>query len=130
VPNNGHGIRDLGRVFGSVNALHQHVTQGRRLPKLTWDFAPQAEALRLQVSTDMPAAKMVAWVATAPTRDFREAKWQSAPMRTEGAQQVFELAVPAHGFAALFGEAEYAAEDAPYFFSTNVRIVSAPSPAK
>ena len=123
VPNNGHGLRDYGRVFGSLNALHQHAVNGFQLPKLSWTFERQNDKLRLQVRSEPAARQIVAWVATAPTQDFRQAKWNSAPTRTDGPAAIYELPVPATGFAAVFGEAEYDLDGLPYYFSTNVRIV-------
>lgn len=123
VPNNSHGLRDYGRIFASLNALHQHTVTGRPLPKLTWEFAEQPGRLRLQVRSDPPASKVVAWVAHAETRDFRPAAWQAFPTQADGPHAVYELPLPERGFAALFAEAEYPADDAPYSFSTNVRIV-------
>ena len=128
MPNKGHGLGDYGRVFGSLNAIHQHVANGRPLPKLSWEFAQQDRVLRLTIHSSPPAAKVIAWVATSPTKDFREAKWESSAMHADGQRQVFDLPLPQQGFAAVLGEAEYASDDAPYFFSTNVRISGAESP--
>lgn len=130
VPNKGHGLGDYGRVFGSINALHQHVANGRPLPKLSWEFAQRDRVVRLAIDSDPPAARAVAWVANSPTKDFREAKWTSAAMQAEGQRQVFDLKLPAQGFAAVLGEAEYASDDGAYFFSTNVRITGAEPPAE
>jgi PhoPQ-activated pathogenicity-related protein len=123
VPNNAHGLNDYGRVFGSLNAVHRRVIDGQRLPQLTWQFAEQDGQVRLTVHSEPAAQRVVAWVAEAPTQDFREARWKSLPTDRAGTDDVFSLPVPQRGFAAVFGEAEYRSGDAPSFFSTNVRIV-------
>ena len=125
VPNNAHGLKDYGRVFGSLNALHQHVGRGQRLPQLTWQYDEQDRGVRLTVNSDPPARQVVAWMATAPTQDFRQAQWQSHPMIQDGSQHTFQVDRRTDGFAAVFAEAEYGSKDSlsPYFFSTNLRVV-------
>lgn len=128
VPNNPHGLNDYGRVFGSLNALHQHVARGQRLPQLSWQYEERNGGVRLSVKSDPPARQVVAWMATAPTQDFRQAQWQSHPMNQDGQQHTFQVDRRNDGFAAVFAEAEYQAEDSPYYFSTNVRVVGAVPP--
>jgi PhoPQ-activated pathogenicity-related protein len=125
VPNNGHGLKDYGRVFGSLNALHQHAARGSTLPKLSWQFRRQDDRLLLTVRSEPAAEKIIAWTTSAATRDFREASWQSSAAATDGDRSRIELPVPEQGFAAVFGEAQYRLDGVPYYFSTNVRIVPA-----
>ncbi len=125
VPNNMHGLKDYGRVFGSLNALHQHVVRGRQLPQLAWQYEERDGGVRLTVKSDPPARHVVAWMATAPTQDFRQSEWQSQTMVQEGPQHTFQVDRRRDGFAAVFAEAEYQAEDSPYYFSTNIRVVGA-----
>lgn len=125
VPNNVHGLKDYGRVFGSLNALHQHVVRGRQLPQLSWQYEERDGGVRLTVKSDPPARQIVAWMATAPTQDFRQSKWQSQPMNLDGGQHTVQVDRRRAGFAAVFAEAEYQAEDSPYYFSTNIRVVGA-----
>ncbi len=125
VPNNVHGLKDYGRVFGSLNALHQHVVRGRQLPQLSWQYEERDGGVHLTVKSDPPARQVVAWTATAPTQDFRQAEWQSQPMNLDGGQHTFQVDRRRDGFAAVFAEAEYQAEDSPYYFSTNIRVVGA-----
>ncbi|HPM79947.1 MAG TPA: PhoPQ-activated protein PqaA family protein [Candidatus Anammoximicrobium sp.] len=125
VPNNAHGLKDYGRVFGSLNALHQHVVGGQRLPQLRWQYDEQDRGVRLTVKSEPPARQVVAWMATAPTQDFRQAQWQSHAMNQDGPQHTFQVERRTDGFAAVFAEAEYGSKDSPspYFFSTNLRVV-------
>ncbi len=123
VPNNGHDLQDLRRIVGSVLAFQEHVALGKPLPKVTWKFDRDASSLHLIVESDLKPASVVAWTATAKSRDFRESKWTSQPARLENGKYRFDLPVPAKGFAAAFGEATFANGSIPYFLSTNVRIV-------
>jgi PhoPQ-activated pathogenicity-related protein len=125
VPNNAHGLRDYGRVFGSLNALHQRVVRGQPLPQLTWQYEESQAHVRLTVRSDPPARRIVAWMATAATKDFRQAQWRSHRMDQEGDEHSFQIERSPDRLAAVFAEAEYPAEDSPAYFSTNLRIVGA-----
>jgi len=122
VPNSGHGLRDVWRVYGTINALHQHVANGKRLPKLSWKLAREKNRASLRIASDLPPEKVVIWTATAPKRDFRRARWESYPTRKDGAAYVGELDVPETGYGAMFGEAMYKMGDIPFYFSTTVAV--------
>lgn len=123
-PNQGHGIKDYGRVFGSLNALHQKMINGKKLPKLEWSFANGAGKLTLKIESDIQPSKVVMWSATAKDRDFRESQWTSAPADASGDKYVCTLPVPGDGYAAMFAEAVFEeAAETPYYFSTNLRVL-------
>ena len=123
VPNNGHGVSDLRRIVGGVTALHRQADGQLELPEMSWDLLETDGRLTLKLKSD-PAPKSVsAWIATSPTRDFREAKWKSYPAELAEESYRYELEIPAEGYAAMFGEAAFEAEGVPYFLSTNVKIV-------
>jgi PhoPQ-activated pathogenicity-related protein len=124
IPNNGHDLQDLRRIVGSVLAFEEHVAFGKPLPKLKWAFDRDPSSLHLIVESDLKPKSVVAWTATAKSRDFREAKWTSQPARLEDGKYRFDLPVPTAGYAATFGEAVYANGAVPYFLSTNVRVVT------
>ena len=126
VPNNRHGLKDLVRVTGSLNALNQHAAAGKRLPKLSWAFDVGDRQATLKIASDLQPDKVSIWTATSATRDFRQAEWQSSPARLAEGVHVGTLDVPDSGYAAMFGEAVYETDRIPYFLSTNVRIVNAP----
>ncbi len=123
VPNNGHGIKDYGRVIGSVNALHQQAFNGQTMPKLTWQFKNSDEKLALRISSDMPPSRVRIWRAQSDKRDFRKANWTSVSARADGDEFVYAAAVPKTGYEAMFGEAVYEGNGLPFFLSTNVRII-------
>ncbi len=126
VANQGHGLRDLQRVVGTLNALHQHAARGNPLPKLEWDFTTNDRVLTLHVTSDVRPQKVQAWRAHTPTRDFRAAKWSAKPLRSTDGHYHYEMPIPRDGHAALYGEAVYDGGSFPCFLSTNVRIVGEP----
>jgi PhoPQ-activated pathogenicity-related protein len=123
VPNNGHGLKDYPRIFGTLNALNQHVTKQRKLPQLDWEFVEKGQTLALRIKSDVKPSEVQVWTAAANTRDFREAKFSSSPTKADGDQYLFHMPLPEKGFAALLGEAVFAGDPAPFYLSTNVRIV-------
>jgi PhoPQ-activated pathogenicity-related protein len=125
VPNKGHMVDDIPRLIGTIGALHKQAAGQLTLPNLQWDLAEADGKTRLSVTSDVAPMKVVVWTTTAPTRDFRESKWVSQPTSQVDGKYVYELPAPASGYAALFGEAVYKDGGAPYFLSTNVKIVGA-----
>jgi len=125
VPNNRHGLVDLARVVGSINALHQHAAAGKPLAKLSWEFKVQGEVM-LTMDSDIKPQTVRVWKATSANRDFRHAKWQSHPTQRVDGAYVGVCSMPDSGCAAMFGEAVYGTDTIPYYLSTNVRIVKAP----
>ena len=127
IPNNGHGLSDMVRVFGAVNALHQHLAGTCKLPKLTWDYAQDEGGWKLAVESDRPIREAHLWSADAPKRDFRSAKWTSRKLPVDGARTVARIESPATGYRAAFVEVVYqdGSLSRPGFFSTTVRVLGA-----
>lgn len=125
VPNNGHGLNDLARVVGGLAALHARASGKLELPKLQWKLQPNGKSLQLNVNSNIKPQQVSAWITTAPTKDFRDAQWQSKPASEVAGGYRYELEYPATGYAAMFGEAMFAGTTMPYYLSTNVRIVAA-----
>jgi PhoPQ-activated pathogenicity-related protein len=126
VPNNGHGLRDHLRLVGTVCALHEHVTGGKSLPKLSWSFEDRGDSLRLELSTDTKPEAVRSWTAASETRDFRQSRWDSKTVASddgEARQFVIEIEKPAHGFAAVFAEAQFNGQPMPFYLSTNLRVL-------
>ena len=123
-PNNVHGLKDYGRIFGSLSALHHRIISNKKLPQMKWDFAEADGKLSLHLTSDVKPSKVTTWSTSAATRDFRRSEWKSSDSVSDGDRFVSTLIVPAKGYAAMFAEAVF--EDGtslPYFLSTNLRIV-------
>jgi PhoPQ-activated pathogenicity-related protein len=122
VPNNGHGLTDLVRVTGTLNALNRRAISGKPLPALTWRVEPNGVKLELELKSDRAPELVSAWIAHSDTKDFRSARWQSHTVPRNGEAYVHRVDIPARGYVAMFGEAMFNGEPLPYFLSTNVRI--------
>jgi PhoPQ-activated pathogenicity-related protein len=123
VPNQGHGLRDYERVVGTIAAFHRQAAGELKLPALDWDLKQADGELQLHLRSDQRPAQVLAWVAHATTRDFRDAKWESQGAELVDGTFRFDLPQPKSGFAAMFGEARFETTSRPYFLSTNVKIV-------
>jgi PhoPQ-activated pathogenicity-related protein len=95
------------------------------LPDLSWELEEADGKLIMTVQSDQKPEKVSAWIADAETRDFRKSTWKASPTEESGDGYRYELPIPAKGYAAMFGEAEFKVEGLTYFLSTNVKIVQA-----
>ena len=131
-PNGGHGLNpeSIIRLLPTVVAFAKASAGQLTLPQLDWTIKENEKALSLSMKSDVVPASTRAWLATSKTRDFRESKWDHAPMKTEGENFVYELPRPESGFAAAYCEAKYLIDGKPAYFCTNVQIIPAESEKK
>ncbi len=130
VPNRGHKLDDPERVLGSLAALHRQAMGELKLAALDWTLEEGPHGVQLTIASDVEPAQVTAWTAAAPTRDFRDAKWEAHVLEKGDSGWKFQLPRPAQGFAAVLGEARYETDGWPYYLSTNVRIISAKQESK
>lgn len=128
VPNQGHGLGDPQRVVGTIAALHRQAAGELKLAQLDWEHELDGGEMRLRMTSDERPAQVHAWFAAAPTRDFRDAKWQSRPLESDGEAYLHDLRLPEQGYAAVFGEATYGTDALPYYLSTNLKIIGPDGP--
>ena len=123
VANTGHSLQP-GReqAIAGLMALFQHTAGRRPLPTLRGDAKVEGDTLSLILTSDRPPRTVRAWVATAPTRDFRDARWEAFEMQTEHQRYVHRRPLRRGEITAIFGEAEYTADPGPFSLSTTVRL--------
>ena len=126
VPNQGHGIEDIPRVVGSLNALHQSLRGGEPLPKLSWDFETRENDVVLDVEASGSVDTVRGWIARSSNRDFRDSTWTQTAMQV-GRDGTWSLQVPLpdSGAVACYAEVVTEGDQLPGFFSTNVRVFEA-----
>lgn len=124
LPNNEHSVRDLRRLVAGFAALHRAARDGGVLPRLEWQHDGGGGRATLRYRSDVAPTGARAWYATAPTRDFRSARWIAKPARrvADGWYQ-FSVAVPPEGYVALLGEAEYGRDRDRFYLSTGLRVI-------
>jgi PhoPQ-activated pathogenicity-related protein len=124
VPNNNHGLRDYGRVIGSVLALHQHQAGVKPLPRFNWEFAEDAKVVSLTAAAEPRPHAMRVWSASSATADLRKSTWRSQTLRLNNGKASYRLDA-GKGHQAFFIEAEFRdGRPVPLYLSTTMRIVS------
>jgi PhoPQ-activated pathogenicity-related protein len=104
VPNQGHGVRDLDRLVGGLSALHRYSAHGEGLPTVSWTYAVWPDRLGVDVQSNRVPRRVLAWTASSPTRDFREARWSSHRCTLTGESYACQVARPAEGYTAVYAE--------------------------
>ena len=131
VPNQGHGLRDADRLIGALSALFRYSARGQALPELSWSWrTSQPDRLELVVQPDRRPRQLLAWMASSPTRDFREARWSQQPCeRLPTGFRCREPLVRDH-YSALLAEATFKDRgELTFSLSTAVCIAGGPEDA-
>lgn len=123
LPNAGHGL-DGGRMLAlsTVAAFFQHAVTETPLPQLTWSRQVDDGGITLSVRSDTPPKGARLWVARSATRDFREAKWRSAPLSlTCSGAWAGSVEKPEQGHVAHFAELQFEFAGVPYSLCTLIQ---------
>ncbi|MBN1343187.1 MAG: hypothetical protein JXQ73_10930 [Phycisphaerae bacterium] len=124
IPNKGHAAIDVPRLVGNLSALTLQAAGKLTIPNMTWDLATSDKGVSLKVRADKPAERVWVFIAKSPLRDFREVKWEHEPTAEKDGQYVYELPMPAEGYAAMYGEGLFKVEGKyPVYLCTNVRVI-------
>ncbi len=128
----GHGLGEglverqqlLRRPVATESKLLQvdpQTAAGGSLPQLDWKHSDGDGQLVLAMTSSAKPAAARLWVAHAPTKDFRPAKWRPQPVEEKSGGLVGRVAKPRQGHVALFGEAQFDLEGLSYSLTTLVR---------
>jgi PhoPQ-activated pathogenicity-related protein len=124
-PNVGHdlGARAL-EAANAVAAFFSAILEGAEHPRFSWKLHDGPQDVRLEVKADDLPRAVELWRSSAPTRDFRDARWTSSEV--SGEEGVYRLAIerPAAGYAALFGRLLFESPlGVEYALTTNVEVI-------
>jgi PhoPQ-activated pathogenicity-related protein len=123
LPNAGHDLsHGRKRAIAGLMALFQRTAGRLKLPTLRWETKEEGSTINLTLTSDLPPRAVRAWIATAPTRDFRRATWKAFAMTPEDQRYIYSRPKPAGGFVAMFSEAVYGEDQRAVSLSTTVRI--------
>lgn len=126
LPNDRHVPDGLPRLFAGLTALHRSVVEQEALPQLRWRFSAAGTRAVLRVDPGVYRARARqarAWVARAPTRDFRGAVWRAKDMTADAdGSYRFRTPLPAQGYLGMFGEVEFGAGRGRFPLSTGLRL--------
>lgn len=138
-PRNAAGKRELPmRALNNIAAFVRSQLTGRELPSVNWKHddlpSPDGPRLRLTLEANPAPTRINLWTATAPTTDFRNARWESRPVdlpspSTGGSQPVvITLDPPPSGHLAFYADLGYRVDELPLWLCTQLRIASAAAP--
>lgn len=121
VPNAGHGLGDgTNKALATLAAFFRHVAAGEALPKLQWELASTGPSTRLTIRPGTTPQSVRLWTAHSDSKDFRDAQWRSEELKPIQQAYIAEVAKPAMGHVAFFGEAVYELGSLRYGLSTQI----------
>lgn len=122
VPNGGHNLGD-GRpgALLTLSAFFQYVVEGKPMPVLDWKHETDGESFRLAIKSNTPPTAVRLWTASSETKDFRESKWTSQPIKETSGVFTATVAKPEQGHIALYGEVQFNAYGLTYSLTTQIR---------
>jgi PhoPQ-activated pathogenicity-related protein len=132
VPNAGHGLdqtyedgkKDRNRVLGTLAMFSHCQVMGKEMPKLSWKHDDAGAQMKIAVSCSATPKAVRLWVADAPTRDFRKAKWTATDVTPEK-NAIGLVDKPKEGWRTFFAEYELDNDGVPYYLSTQLRMCEA-----
>jgi PhoPQ-activated pathogenicity-related protein len=123
VPNNGHGLKDYGRIVGGVLALHQHQAGRKPMPAFDWRFEEEGDGISLAVTAAPRPERVRVWTTGSTSADLRQAAWKARTLRVSDGRANYRLQ-QTKAFQAFFIEAEFRnGRPAPLYLSTTMRVI-------
>jgi PhoPQ-activated pathogenicity-related protein len=132
LPNQGHGLKDADRVLAGLAALFRYSVRGQPLPELSWSWSVSGhDELELIVKPDRKPRQLLAWTASSPTRDFREARWSRQHCARSATGFTCHEPLARDHLTALYAEATFKDRGEQVFsLSTAVCIAGGPEGAR
>ncbi|MBN1441076.1 MAG: PhoPQ-activated pathogenicity-like protein PqaA type [Planctomycetes bacterium] len=123
VPNRGHGLGP--GAIEAITAFYHSVIEGRERPRLEWKLARGDKEATLRIASREKPRRAELYHARAATRDFRNARWEAAPMASgEAGEYRAALPIPEKEYLALFGSLTYPSDaSGEYAFSTSIEVI-------
>ena len=137
VPNAGHKLEqggdektpgDRSWAMNTLAAFARAQVTGQAMPRLEWKHDDADGRMRLTVTAKPAPAGARLYVATAPTRDFRQATWTEKPATMEKDTVTGLVDAPADGCEAFFGVLDYEIDGIKYHLCTQMRVAGKPKP--
>lgn len=132
VPNAGHnleqrgenGEKDRTRAVNALAAFTKHTIRDNPMPRLSWKHDDVIGEARLSIESDHAPKAARLWIASAPTRDFRLARWKEQSL-VAAPKFVTNVTPPTTGCSAFFAEVDFEIDGLPHQLSTQMRILEA-----
>lgn len=123
VPNAGHKMETgVMQIISWLVDTHLSAAGELELPRPSWASVLTGEHCKIEVTSPHAPVHANLWWADAPTRDFREARWQSRPIPEVSGRFGAEIARPAGGYRAAFVSLRYAGLQVGSEISTQISV--------
>lgn len=76
IPNNGHRIKNTGRIRNILVMALKSIQHNITLPKFSWKFKEEKENVKISFDASKNVKEIKIWRTDANTKDFREASWK------------------------------------------------------
>lgn len=122
-PNAGHRAGSTPEAVKTLTEFLRMMAEGQAIPAIRWQMQGN-DGARVSVTSDCPVARAWLWQASSPTRDFRQAQWQSHRLELDGTRRQVAAAIetPAKGFVAFMVELAFTVDNGEYCLSTQVQV--------
>jgi PhoPQ-activated pathogenicity-related protein len=122
--NSGHGLDNRLPILSAVTAFVRAIASGKLPPQPSWKYESTDSGARLVITSEAAKSARL-WTARSGTQDFRKARWESAPMPSVAGGFAADVARPASGYLAVFGEVTLESGGRSFPTSTQIRILAA-----
>ncbi|MEM4408806.1 MAG: PhoPQ-activated protein PqaA family protein, partial [Candidatus Caldarchaeum sp.] len=84
VPNSGHGLEDRQRLLHTLVGFFNGVVGRSFLPQMDWSWADEKDGAVITLKSNPTPTKVLAWTAASDTQDFRDSRWASEQVFSDG----------------------------------------------
>ncbi len=123
IPNAGHNLGGGAEAMQTLDAFFASLLSDNLFPTCAWQAKTGGK--NLKIALEMSRENLVGaelWSAVSPTRDFRKAEWNSAPLpEPESEKYTVDVPLPETGFKACYVDLIYRTDDGrQYKISTRI----------
>ena len=113
---------ELKRVVSRVKSAQ---SQLQAMPEMTWKHDNMGDKLRLSVFANEAPKEMRVWRCEAPTKDIREARWESRVVEVKDGRAEILEARPKSGVVSFYADCSFEIDGLPYSLCTQLRMAEA-----
>jgi PhoPQ-activated pathogenicity-related protein len=119
LPNAGHDLKEnRDWALAGLGVFFQSVISNLPLPRVTWDLVSGAGSECIFTIRANPAPRIARiWTAHSHTRDYRESRWESEPLKP-GEKMTYHTWPVKSGHDVFMGELEYQINGIPFHLTT------------
>jgi PhoPQ-activated pathogenicity-related protein len=110
------------RAVQATAAFVRYQMTGKSMPKVDWKHDDADGQMRLTVTAHPTPKEVRMWRCVAPTKDTREARWESKTVEFKNGQAQILEPLPASGVVSFYADCAYEIDGLPYSLCTQLRL--------